>query len=473
MKVSYIRLNAFATNSSSCHTPVIVSGKLPEDYLIEDCEFGWQNFVAASEDAKRKYIGTALYTVLTSELSLKEELAAAVVRDWAKTEFKGGYIDHDSLPMIPLTFDGKLPHREFFEDALKWYLNPQLVMLGGNDDTDNKMDYESYGTLAEKVIPEETYNVRCRKDPKGFYTLFTGRGTKSRLTFDDSVDMSTSSTPELVDLKITNYCTEGCQFCYQDSTPKGAHVDRYQLHRIIAALKELEVFEIALGGGEPTSHPHFLELLEDIHGCGIIPNFTTRNLKWMETPSFVDVVRKCCGGFAYSVDGYDEESKVNSFAESLIKCDLKGKGTIQHIVRPDAYPWEVERLVNSARHWKIPVTLLGFKKVGRGFHFRVRGGGGDGTIDWKKILKGGGVVCDTALIQKHRKELEEAGVAKWSVDITEGSHSMYIDAVAHKMGPSSFCPEEEYIHYRPDLSKHKIVSAFEVFTSNVKREVRS
>jgi rRNA maturation protein Nop10 len=468
MRVSYIRHKAFATNSSSTHTPVIVSGKLPEDYLVEDCQFGWDHFVAASEDAKRKYIGTALYTVLTSELNIQEELACSIVRDWAKTEFKGGYIDHDSLPMIPLTFDGKLPHRGFFEDALKWYLNPQLVMLGGSDDGE-RMDYESYGTPVEKVIPEEVYNVRCRKDPKGFYTLFSGRsGTKTRMSFDDSVDMSVSSAPELVDLKITNYCTEGCHFCYQDSTPRGDHADKYHLYRIIRELKELEVFEIAIGGGEPTSHPHFWEILEDIHGQGIIPNFTTRNLAWMKTPELVEKVRRCCGGFAYSIDGYDEESKINGFAEALIKCDLKGKGTIQHVLMPDAYPWEVERLVDAARHWKIPVTLLGFKKVGRGSTYRGRRDVGKGTLDWKKILKGGGVSCDTALVQKHKEDLVAAGVAKWSMDIAEGAHSMYIDAVSHKIGPSSFCGEDEYVKYRADLTKHRIVGTFETFTAGAK-----
>lgn len=467
MKVGYIRRKAFATNSSSTHTPVIVTGKLPEDYLIEDCEFGWQPFVVASEDAKRKYMGVALYETLR-RLDIHPELSVAIVRDWVGVSIgEHSYIDHDSFPTIPLTFDGKLPHREFFDEFLKWMLNPQLVMLGGNDN-DRNVNYGSYGTPIKKPIPEEMYDVRCRKDPKGFYTLLCENGTKIRMSFGESVNMSRSTAPELVDLKITDQCHSGCNFCYQGSTPGGAHASSNIINGISWALKKLEVFEVAIGGGEPTLHPKFWEFLSDFRSRGIVPNFSTRELGWLEVPKYVDIVRKNCGGFAYSVDEYDREAKIERYAKALISAKLEGQGTIQMIVVPDLYGWEMEKAITLAERWKIPVTLLGFKKVGRGATYRRHPA--PEPIDWKKLLTGRTVPVsvDSALVNQYKDDLAAAKVAAWSMDIVEGRHSMYIDAVGMKMGPSSYCDASDYISCN-EFDANKIKSGLFLFSEKAGR----
>jgi hypothetical protein len=464
MKVGYIRLKAFATNSSSTHTPVIISGKLPEDYLIENCEFGWQPFVVATEEAKRKYAGVALHHLLIDELHIDTGLARSIVKDWAGVDIhKDGYIDHDSMPGLVLSFDGKSPHREFFNDFLNWILQPNLVMLGGNDNEES-IDYESYGTPISKPFPDEVVHIRGRRDPKGFYTLFfPTNGTKTRLAFDDGIDMSSSSAPELIDVKITDYCTKGCKFCYQDSTPLGQHAEIGVLHRIERALKELEVFEVALGGGEPTSHPQFLEILSDFRRLGVIPNFTTRDLTWMQNTEFVEVVRENCGGFAFSIDsGFAHD--VTRYAKELIKSGLEGKGTIQVIIKPDMLDFEITEILEKAANWEIPVTLLGWKSIGRGLNCRKKFAELD-PIDWQKVLKGHSrVSVDTALVAQYRQELKEAGVANWSLTPAEGTHSMYIDAVSGKMSPSSYCDPKDYIECGQSFSAEIIKGAFSQFT---------
>lgn len=63
-------------------------------------------------------------------------------------------------------------------------------------------------------------------------------------------------------------------------------------------------FQIAFGGGEPTTHPQFIELMEVSNNMGITPNYTTNGM-WAaqrkETrDSILKVTKDICGGVAVS-----------------------------------------------------------------------------------------------------------------------------------------------------------------------------
>jgi len=93
--------------------------------------------------------------------------------------------------------------------------------------------------------------------------------------------MISNFTQSSVDIKITDYCPFGCPFCYQGSTVKGIHADFEELKKAIDFfVDKVGVFEVILGGGEPTLYPHIEDLLlylltEKKVNVGI----TTRNKK--------------------------------------------------------------------------------------------------------------------------------------------------------------------------------------------------
>jgi hypothetical protein len=61
-------------------------------------------------------------------------------------------------------------------------------------------------------------------------------------------------------------------------------------------------FQIAFGGGEPSSHPDFLKLLEACCSLGITPNYTTNGM-WVDHPqadAILEGTVKLCGGVAVS-----------------------------------------------------------------------------------------------------------------------------------------------------------------------------
>lgn len=78
--------------------------------------------------------------------------------------------------------------------------------------------------------------------------------------------------PESIDLKITNYCDGGCKFCHESSTTAGTHAKVEDIERITSGL--LPGTEIAIGGGNPLSHPQLDQILQNFKDRGLISNLT-------------------------------------------------------------------------------------------------------------------------------------------------------------------------------------------------------
>jgi organic radical activating enzyme len=92
-------------------------------------------------------------------------------------------------------------------------------------------------------------------------------------------------------IRITDYCTMGCSHCMVNANENGTHMD-------------METFKVALGftilcdmhffisGGEPTSHPQFIEMLEFI--CNLnLPFFNVliiSNGMFLEDKKYADKI---------------------------------------------------------------------------------------------------------------------------------------------------------------------------------------
>ena len=61
-------------------------------------------------------------------------------------------------------------------------------------------------------------------------------------------------------VELTYRCNLDCFFCYNDLGAAGTPLSREQYFRLFAELRELEVLNLTLSGGEPLAHPDFLAL---------------------------------------------------------------------------------------------------------------------------------------------------------------------------------------------------------------------
>ena len=101
-------------------------------------------------------------------------------------------------------------------------------------------------------------------------------GTKVRYTKDG--ETPAPEYPESMDLKITNCCDLGCPMCAEMSSPDGPHalLDTPLIESI------QPYTELAIGGGNPLSHPQLSDFLEYMDSRNVICNLTVNAVHFMQ-----------------------------------------------------------------------------------------------------------------------------------------------------------------------------------------------
>lgn len=440
----------FATNSSSTHSLVIWADGDTREAEVTSNYFGWDEFVLNSSREKLRYLQAIVRANATFAFG---EPAANLIVETLTGPILGEsdeMPDHQSHMTIPRDYSGKFFHLPFIQDLKSFLLRENVSVFGGNDNEDGTLHVGPESTqiptsgftpaTSESTDPDL---VAIKDAESGHYTFFN-RGTGLRTIWSfDNVKPERSYNPILVDVKITDYCTFGCQECYMGSTPEGKHGDYNWISNLLYALGECEVLEVAFGGGETTLHPRFVDILETARRYNIVPNFTTRNLAWLKDDVLRERIFKVMGGFAFSVETADDVRKFAKAIEpykSFLQSWAYNKATVQYIVGRDADESVFEDILRTCATLHIPITLLGFKTTGRGASF-----GEKPNPLWVDVVNrvrkdkyGLRVGIDTVLAQKGYDKLIDAGLDPRCVATTEGTFSCYVDAVKKRMYKSSY-----------------------------------
>jgi MoaA/NifB/PqqE/SkfB family radical SAM enzyme len=131
--------------------------------------------------------------------------------------------------------------------------------------------------------------------------------------------------PELADISISNHCSKGCEFCYRDSKQNNSFMSVEQYEQVLSALQSERwgnVFQVALGGGEPLEHPDFQAIIQKTREKGIVANFTTNGIH-LDEP-MINFLKGKIGALAISVGEIQElcTAKIKLLAEAGIKTNL-------------------------------------------------------------------------------------------------------------------------------------------------------
>jgi hypothetical protein len=437
-----------ANNSSSSHSVVLVPPERLSDDDDLDGEYGWGNFTLASAGAKARYLAVQVRDVLGT--MFPDDVVAVVMRELYGLPVppQDAYVDHQSAWALPVDY---LEPRQLdgeFLDALQDFLaREDVAILGGNDNSDGHPLAEQYPAadfpLGSYGSPSLAGQLVARRDTRlGYWTLFNrGTGAKVRLSFDErgTTDLSgtRASAPELVDLKITDFCPVECVFCYQGSGRKGGHADTAAVYQALAVLGGLRVFEAAIGGGEPTLHPSFSHILHETRARGIVPNFTTRRTEWMRDRAVVDTM----GSFAYSTE---RAAAVHYLAGEMAEHGITPDRASVQAVPALLEDGQMEEILHACALHKLRLTLLGYKAVGRAAEdpsalARERLNLGLALEENRRTYVRTAV--DTVLAARAGDLLKRAGVSRYLYAVKDGLSSWYVDAVARMSGPSSYEPE--------------------------------
>lgn len=285
-------------------------------------------------------------------------------------------------------------------------------------------------------------NITMRRDKNAIMFFSRKDGTKLRFAIGP---YAKARVPELVDIKITDWCDMGCSFCYQGSWLGGKHASMDNMNYIIEQLSSAKVPEIAAGGGETLDHPHVVEIFKKFYEAGIIPNFTTKKPArvrqlWSEISPYI-------GGFAYSA-----ETPGQIYSASKVMREIPQSKIALHYVMGLGDKNHFKDYMKAASDVGYRVTLLGYKTSGRGKDVIPF------PYEWwieavNELIQEGNcpsLSIDTPLAAEYDGRMP---VDKYNYHTQEGKFSMYIDAVSMKMGASSFESLENLVDFNDNWIK--------------------
>ena len=154
-------------------------------------------------------------------------------------------------------------------------------------------------------------------DPKTGMTLRWGKTAKDNPVF--------APVPELADISISNHCTKECSFCYRNSKANYEFMTVEDYCHVLDDMnhpKYGNVFQVALGGGEPLEHPHFLLIIDETIKRGIIPNLTTNGIHL--TSKLCKEIKEKVGAVALSITSVNDSfsDKVSLLCQEDIRTNI-------------------------------------------------------------------------------------------------------------------------------------------------------
>ena len=253
-------------------------------------------------------------------------------------------------------------------------------------------------------------------------------GTKIREFEDEAIIVH----PESIDVKITNYCDMGCEYCHENSTIKGKHADLNKLKKKLLGANLPGGIELAIGGGNPLDHPDIYPFLKWLKSNGFIANLTVNQ---GHIDKFYDILvtlieEDLVKGLGISItdSNLDCISRINKLTSNIVF----------HVIVGIIDPLLVRELVKFKNS---KLLFLGYKTFGRGVKYYSKDV--ETNIDlWYRILPsflGKAVISfdNLALSQLNVKRLfTPKGWSKFYMG-DDFTFTMYIDAVKQNFAPTS------------------------------------
>ena len=261
-------------------------------------------------------------------------------------------------------------------------------------------------------------------------------GTKVRHTEDDEFKPAFG---ENCDMKITDRCDGGCQFCYEGCTTEGKHGDLFAYPNLLNSLHPYT--ELAINGNDLT-HPDLPKFLMFLKEKKVIANMTVNQKHFEKHFEIIEslIVNEYIHGLGISLVNPTDDfiAKVKCFPNAVI-----------HVINGIITEEQLNKLADN----NLKILILGYKEMERGIKYlnehddEVNANKRwlyDNLISYVKKFK-----ClsfdNLALSQLDVKRLmsEEEWNEFYMGD--DGSFTFYIDMVEGTFGKNSLTPKDKRI----------------------------
>jgi hypothetical protein len=251
--------------------------------------------------------------------------------------------------------------------------------------------------------------------------------------------------PESFDCKITNYCDGGCRWCHEKSAVTGSHAD---LSRLLDVIKELPAgVEIALGGGNPLSHPDLLPFLRELKARGLVANMTVNQKHFKpyakEIRTLIEEGLIHGLGVSYSGTKYQADiAPFVSMTSNMVFHLIMGINSVYEID-------DLQKFVKENGGKACKVLVLGYKDYGNGSpHYSLNKEAIDNNkLRWFRFLssffKDSNLTLsfdNLAIEQLKLKRFFTEGAWNKFFMGSEGSYTCYVDAVNQQFAVCSVDP---------------------------------
>lgn len=261
----------------------------------------------------------------------------------------------------------------------------------------------------------------------GYQVSIYNDGTKVRDELNADVP---PRVPEHMDLKLTDWCDAGCAWCHEKSTTKGGHGN---VDTTLALLKGLPAgVEVAIGGGDPLSHPDFERFVRGLRDYGLLPSVTVNGRHFERHRAVLERLTREGQLFGVGV----------SYHEALPDWDYENM--VLHLIAGVNAP----SVLDTAPR-RMKVLLLGYKRFGRGAKlFEVRTKQVQDTLaSWYRelfwVAQEHSLSFDNLAIEQLKPERLFANPQDYARQHMgpEGQFGMYLDAVNETFALSSYSPD--------------------------------
>lgn len=265
-------------------------------------------------------------------------------------------------------------------------------------------------------------------------TMFSD-GTKIRWNDKNSFN---PIKPESIDLKITNRCDMACNMCHENSTPDGKHGDILNLPFIDTMFPYSEV---AIGGGNPLTHPDLIEFLEHLKERKIIASMTVNQMHFMQN---IDLLKELTDNKLIYGLGI---SYIGGRHSNCIEAIKQFPNAVVHVINGIVHMDGLEALANN----DLKILVLGYKEFRRGKTLYDECGSQINYLKAQfydmlpKIVNDGWFKCisfdNLAIKQLEPKRLMSDKDYKEFYMGDDGSFTMYVDSVKREFAKSSVSVE--------------------------------
>lgn len=465
MKVIYLKnyRKGAATNSSSTHS-IIYKNK---DEMFNDLNVMSMNFygrftetIAASKEAKIKYIAAsvwnkkileylcAFYPEMKQYMELIEEQERAEEQGFYDADIFGTYGRGE------LTFDTS-ESIEASVDYLRYIIeDEEAIIVGGSDEADFV-----YDTIKDHDELPVAWRINDDIKPvkNGNYWVAYSYWNENRLRFKTEKGDCVPLYPELIDLKITDQCENGCPFCYMNASPKGAHADWYTLQTTLGTINGYKDFynkrvEFSIGGGNILLYPHLKDLLVWIKGHGHIANTTLKAIDFKKACLDDDINKmfmEYVNGIGISVSDDKDLEIVTGLGSGYFVGEKKHVYLTIHLIPEMLGVKKTREYVEKLRKAGFYNFLfLGYKDIGRGANCEYKT---FTKLEFMKLIDQlYNISIDTTFAKRYKEWINNNFDTQFTVTWDEGEYSMYIDAVTNVAYRSSYDLDKAYPLRAPD-----------------------